>query len=249
MNDIEAAARQLLSARITGRAIALLPPGATPRSLEEAYAIQDAQMRALAPVGGWKVGAKSPDAEPTCAPLPASGIHASPHRFDATRFPLRLVEAEIGFRIGRDLPARARPYTEQDVLDAVASVHGTIELLATRFSDAGAVDALALLADFISHGALVVGAGDEVVRAIDQMRTRVQLYVDDVLDVDITGGNAAGDVVRLLGWLANHVAVRSGGLRAGDIVTTGSCIGMRPVPPGARVKAVVGNLPPVEIEL
>jgi hypothetical protein len=39
--------------------------------------MQDATVAALGPIGGWKVGAKSPEAEPVCAPLPASGMLAS----------------------------------------------------------------------------------------------------------------------------------------------------------------------------
>jgi 2-keto-4-pentenoate hydratase len=38
-----------------------------PASAAEAYAVQDATMAQLGPVGGWKVGAKGPDTEPACA--------------------------------------------------------------------------------------------------------------------------------------------------------------------------------------
>ena len=37
--------------------------------------------------------------------------------------------------------------------------------------------------------------------------------------------------------MANHAAARTGGLKAGDVVTTGSCCGAIPVPPGTAVEA------------
>ena len=70
MTDIDLAARTLLDARRSGIALPALPREAQPQSLAEAYAIQDAQLRELGTVGGWKVGAKSPEAQPNCAPLP-----------------------------------------------------------------------------------------------------------------------------------------------------------------------------------
>ena len=42
--------------------------------------------------------------------------------------------------------------------------------------------------------------------------------------------------MRLVTWLANHLAERTGGPRAGDFVTTGSFIGMQPVGPTADVE-------------
>ncbi|HEU5296843.1 MAG TPA: 2-oxopent-4-enoate hydratase, partial [Burkholderiaceae bacterium] len=43
-----------------------------PASRQEAYAIQDATVAGLGPMGGWKVGARARQ-EPTCAPLPLQG--------------------------------------------------------------------------------------------------------------------------------------------------------------------------------
>ena len=46
--------------------------------------------------------------------------------------------------------------------------------------------------------------------------------------VERTGSNTAGDLLRLIPWLANEGAVRSGGLRAGQWITTGSWTGNTP---------------------
>lgn len=244
--DFQKAARLLLDARTSGQHIAALPEDARPVSEADSYAIQDAQMRALGPTGGWKVGARAPDAEPSCGPLPASLILRSPQRFAPGRFPLHLVEAELAFTLARDLPPRTAPYTEADVLDALASLHATIEVLDSRYSDFRTVPGPSLLADFLSNGALVVGPARTAALRIDQTCTRLQVYCNDAPALDVTGGNAAGDVFRLLVWLANHATKRCGGLRAGAVITTGSCIGGYQVAPGTRVRAVFDGVPPVE---
>jgi 2-keto-4-pentenoate hydratase len=55
-------------------------------------------------------------------------------------------------------------------------------------------------------------------------------------------------VLCLLTWLANHTNVRSGGLRRGDIVTTGSWTGLRFVASGARVEAAFPGIGGVDAE-
>jgi 2-keto-4-pentenoate hydratase len=227
--------------------LATLPEDVRPRTVVDAYAIQDAVAAKLGAIGGWKVGAKSASAEPTCAPLPASLILQSPQRFDPGRFALNGVEAELTFTLSRDLPPRPQPYRVEDVRTAVASVHAAIEIVDSRFVDLHAVDLLSVLADFQSNGALVVGKGVALPQAFESSTQEVTLDIDGVRVVETRGSNPAGDVLCLLAWLANHAAARSGGLRRGDIVTTGSWTGMRFVAPGTRVEAAFARIGGVDI--
>jgi 2-keto-4-pentenoate hydratase len=204
---------------------------------------------ALGGFAGWKVGAKGPAAEPTCAPIAPSLLHASPHRFEPAQLRLRGIEAEFAVMLAHDLPPRARPYEPGEARAAVASVHAAIELVESRFADRDAVDPLALLADGNSHGALVYGAGAQADAVADPARARVQLWIGGERVDDVVGGNPAGDVWRLLAWLANHCAARGRALRAGQIVTAGSCTGLRLAPESTRVRASIDGLPPVEIEV
>lgn len=246
MTDTAAAADLLLESRLHAHPVEALTENVRPRNDAESYAIQDAQMRTLGDIGGWKVGARSPDTEPTCAPLPAALVLSSPQRFAPGRFPLQLVEAELGFTIGHDLPPRPAPYTELDLVEAIASVHATIEIIGSRFRDFRKIDGQSLLADFLNNGALVVGPGRTSNVHVDQTRAALEVYFDDRLELEIIGGNTAGDVFRLLVWLANHAMHRVGGLRKGQVVTTGSCIGMRRAPPSTQVRAVFPGIDSVE---
>jgi len=227
----------LLEARRSGVRLHALPDAVRPTTAAEAYAIQDIVIQELGAVGGWKVGAKSPSAEPNCAPLPAPLILRSPQHFVAATFALNGVEAELAFTLARDLPPRSMPYHESEMPAAMASMHPAIEVVDSRFLDLANTDALSLLADFQSNGALVLGAGVALPNSISFDAQTVQLDVDGVRAFEATGSNAAGHLGRLLAWLANHAAARSGGLRRGDVVTTGSWTGLRFCSPGTRVRA------------
>jgi len=234
---VSTAAEFLLAARQGGRRPAALPEHLRPRTIGDAYAIQDAVAARLGAIGGWKVGAKNASAEPTCAPLPATLILRSPQRFAPGRFAQNGVEAELAFTLSHDLPPRPQPYRAADLEAAVATVHAAIEIVDSRFADLGAVDPLSVLADFQSNGALVVGHGVALPPAFKSSTQEVSLDIDGIRVVESRGSNPAGDVIALLAWLANHVAARNGGLRRGDLVTTGSWTGMRFVASGTRIEA------------
>jgi 2-keto-4-pentenoate hydratase len=245
--QIEGAAALLADARRNARALREFPPGLTPKTVHEAYAIQDAVIRAIGGIGGWKVGAKNPNAEPNCAPLPAPLVFASPKRFGPEELRLRGIEAEIAVRLGYDLPPRKEPYSTNDVAAAVESVHPAIEVVESRFADFRATDPLAVLADSNSNGALVYGEGRRDSIRIDQTRQPVRLSFDAAEVTNVVGGNTAGDIWRLLAWLANHCAARCGGLRKGEILTTGSCTGLLFAATGALVRAELEGLGSVEV--
>ena len=229
------AARLLLDVRQSGQRLGVLPDDLRPQTAAEAYAIQEIVLREIGVAGGWKVGAKSPSAEPTCAPMPAALILRSPQHFLPGAFALNGVEAELAFTLARDLPPRNAPYTEAEIPAAVATVHPAIEVVDSRFLDVAAVDPLSLLADFQSNGALVLGIGVALPDSFVPDAQIVRLDVDGMCLVEDRGSNPAGNLFRLLAWLANHAATRYGGLRCGAVVTTGSWTGMRFFPADTRI--------------
>lgn len=239
------AATALVAARKSRRPLPALP--VVPATAAEAYAIQTEVARRLGPVTAWKVGAPGPDAEPSCAPINAATLFFDTERLPATMFHVIGIEAEIVYRLGRDLPTRDEPWTRDEVLDAVASLHPAFEVCDTRFRDYGSQDPLAHLADQANHGALVVGPAVADWRAVDPVRQPLTLDIRGERVVDVVGGNAAGDPVRLLTWLANVGSRPFGGLRAGDTVTTGSCTGTIFVPPGSRAVAAYAGLGTIEL--
>lgn len=226
--DIDAAAAALLDARRSGTRLDALPDGARPGSEADAYAVQDAVAGRLGPVAGWKVGAPSATATPARAALHADTIFDSETgicTLPASLFHLIGAEAEIAYRFGRDLPPQAGPYDREAVLAAVATMHPAIEIADTRFTVFGAVDPHSQRADQQNHGVLVLGPGLTEWRHLDPVTQPVRLTLDGTVLHDRVGGNSAVDPVRLLVWLANEGARSLGGLKAGQVVTTGSCTG------------------------
>ena len=183
------------------------------------------------------MGAATPDSEPFRGPIQEDTIFLETARVPAELLHVIGVEAEIAYRFAQDLPPREAPYTREEVLAAVGTMHPVIEILDTRFVALGSADPLSHRADHQNSGALAVGPGIEDWRGIDTLRQKVRLTLDGALRHEGVGGNSAGDNVRLLVWMANHGARSLGGLRAGQIVTTGSCSGTDFVEPGTRVRA------------
>ena len=236
MSDpLEQAAWMLLTARKSPQSrIAALPQALRPADTSVAYAIQARVAAALGPVGGWKVGAAGPEAPPNCAPMPASGVVPSPATLDSASRPLRGVEAEVAFRVGHDLPPRATAYSRDEVAAALASAHPAIELLESRYLDPDAVDPLSSLADSLLHGGFVWGPGAADWQGIDFDSETVEQSVDGAAPLRRTG-NPAGDMIRLVVWLANEGSRWAGGLKAGQFVTCGSWTGKTMVGPAASV--------------
>ena len=240
MDQVPQAATLLLNARRSGDRLAGLPEGARPQTEAEAYRIQAALIEELGGIAGWKVGSPSPTAAAfTCAPIPRGVVVDSPATIRGSD---RSIEAEIAVRLGADLPARAEPYTASDIDAAIASAHPAIEVLQSRFADPEAVDKLSGLADSMSNHSLVVGAAIADWRRIDLAQEEVLVLVAE-REIKRRIGNPAGGMTRLLLWLANTGARWAGGLRAGQVVTTGSWTGKDAVGAGedARVRFAHGG--------
>jgi 2-keto-4-pentenoate hydratase len=241
-------ARLLMAARRSGTLVPLVPRHA-PDSIAAAYAIQDEVIEALGGRGGWKVGAPNAEAEPVCAPLPKAGIHASGAELPVADFGFTGIEVEIGFRLRRDLLPRTAPYTRDEVLDAVGGLCATIEVVDSRLEDWRSRSRFEQCADLGNHGALIVGPTAGVPAGFDPLQQMAVLHVNERNEAAKRGGNTAGDARRLLHWLANHAAARGLPLRAGDVVTTGSCTGLYDARKGERLKGLLPGVGEVELLL
>ncbi len=164
--------------------------------------------------------------------MPAAGIKPSPATLGPGLF--RGVEAEVAFSIGHDLPPRATPYSRQEVIAALATAHPVIEILEFAFLDPDVVDFDSNLADSMLHGGFVYGPGRADWHDLDFPNITVTQSINDATLTRT--GNPAGDMIRLVEWLANEGSVWAGGLKSGQIVTCGSWTGKTPAPAGAALR-------------
>lgn len=210
---------------------------------DQAYAVQNQLAARLGPVAGWKVGAANDQAEPNCAPLPASVVVDQGTPLAVPARSLRGIELEVAVRLGRDLLPGDALLTPEAIASAIEAVLPAIEIVDTRLAEGRNAPVPAKLADLQSHGALVLGAPVTMdLRSIDLRMLRTQLWFDGQTVADTTGGHPAPDVLRLIAWLARHAQARGLPLRAGQVITTGSCTGLLFAPAGARVEGEVAGL-------
>jgi 2-keto-4-pentenoate hydratase len=241
------AANLFLDARRTHTPIADLPPELAPQSFDEAAFIHTVMAQAYETIGGWKIGAGSPDAEPFFAPMPLAWMAPSGALLVGPRYRYRGLEAEIAFLLASDLPPRTSPYTREEVIAAIASCHPVIEELESAFIDPKAVGKFSSLADLQMHGGFIYGPACPEWQSIDFTTEHVTLAIDGSVRIERTGSNTSGDLMRLLPYLSNEGAARTGGLKAGQWITTGSWTGNTPASPGAHVDVSFTHAGPVSL--
>jgi 2-keto-4-pentenoate hydratase len=245
--DISKAVQQLLEARRSGVQVKppfALAPGAEGRAA--VYAIQDGVAKASGPVAGWKVGARTPTAEPNPAPLLAGALVTSPARFDGKAMHMIGVEIEISFHIARDIAARSQPVPRDEALAAVGDAFVGMEVVDTRLADFKSADPEWLLADNQMNHALVIGDPIKDWQGLDWANLQVKLVVDGKTEVAQKGGLGAVDPVRPLAWMIDHAVRQRGGIRRGQAITTGSWTGLRYYPPGSKARGEFVGLGVVE---
>ena len=233
--NIDALARRLVEARRSSTPMAT-PTDWLPGDAAETYAVQEAVIALLGePVAAWKVGAPAPadtpGVAPNCAPIMKSQVLASPARLASSDHRLFGVESELAFRLGSDMRPRETPYTRDEALAALDGVAVAIEEVESRLSDWPDTDANLILADCQGNGLLIVGEFGPIPANLDCANQRVIQKLGGGETTDKIGGLASGEPIWLIAWLANQLSGRSGslsgrGLKAGDIVTTGSWTGV-----------------------
>jgi len=240
----EEAARLLTGAR-SGEPLAELPSSCRAQSDADAYQIQDAGARRRGvSVGGWKVGAASPTTAAFCAPIYSRMIRPSPASYSAAELRLIAIEAEIAFRLGRDLPPRSSAYDRAEVT-AGATLHPVIEIVDSRYTDFQSLSRQLILADNYSNGGLVWGAAVPSWDALDLSRTEMRVTEDGKPFADSSMAPPRDPIAALVDF-ANLMRER-GGSKAGTFVTTGSWTGMVFTRHGAQIAADFGPLGRVEI--
>jgi len=99
-----------------------------------------------------------------------------------------------------------------------------------------------MIADLQMHGGFIYGPACPGWKSIDFAKEQVTLAIDGMIRVERTGSNTSGDLMRLLPWLANEGAARTGGLRAGQWITTGSWTGNVQALSGSSVDVAFSEL-------
>jgi len=238
---LAAVADRLVAARRQGSRVALAGAD-VPKDYEEGFAIQDKVVAALAsPVIGWKV-MEVPGGPVIFAPILQSGRLAPGGTWEVAGREPAGIELEIAFRFGSDVPPGATP---AQVLDAVAAAHVVFELCQSRIADPGKQPRHVMLADCIANAGLVVGPEIAGWRNQDLSSRPGRLLVDGKVHVE----GKSTDPIGALQILPPALAARGKALSAGQIVITGSLIGMNWLTGRHDLKGIIDGLGDVAIKL
>jgi len=209
------------------------------------------------PVVGWKIAATSPAGQahikvdgPLAGRLLANRVLEHGAAISLDRNLMRVAEAEFAFMLGRELPKRNTPYSVDEVMAAVSALHLAIEIPDSRYGDFTVVGAPQLIADDACASWFILGR--EVTTAWrddDLSQHTVTGYRNGIVASNGIGANVLGDPRIAMAWIANEMRQFGDGLRAGQFVTTGTCIVPLPIAPGDQVRMDFGAFGSVEASL
>jgi len=267
---VRAAAELLADLRLRAsgrdRQIDELPRRCRPKTLDEAYDIQDALRALLAARGlgmpvGWKIGCTTPVmqsyldiAHPCAGTLYRATVFDGETRLEAADFFQLGLECEIAVRLAADVPPRSGGHNAKTVAGAVEGAMTSVEIVDHRFVDFTAVSTPSLVADDFFSVGCVLGAPRPLAELGDLATLTGGFAVDGAAPQRQGHGVAIlGHPLNALAWLADHLAARGRSLRAGEVITLGSVV--KTIYPGdfsqdaLHLEARFDRLPPVLLQI
>ena len=252
---IERAADLLWQHVQAGTCLAALPDEVRPSTRAEGYAIQaTVEARSRAPRAGWKIAATSKAGQahiavdgPLAGRLLQERVFESGSEVPFGRHPqMRCAEAEFAFRLGRTVGPRNAPYTVDEVLASVETLHPAIELPDSRYDDVTTVGGPQLIADnACAHHFILGPPAPDVWRSRDLVTHPVAGRAGARTGEGL-GAHVLGDPRIALVWLVNEVTALGLSIAAGEVITTGTCLVPLAVDAGDHVRMDFGILGAVE---
>ena len=227
-----------------------LPEIYRPGSRIEGYAVQQAmgeqQSHALF---GWKIAATSVEGQrhiavngPLAGRLYTDRVLRNGAQVNLHNNLMQVAEIEFAFRFARTLPSRDSDYPVDEVLDAVACVHPSIEVPDSRYNDFVKVGEAQLIADNACANVFVLGPRADDWQDFDYLNQAVVVRLNGEVVESGFGRNVLGDPRVALAWLVNELSKLGISCEPGQVVTTGTCRIPVTVKPGDTVEADFGLL-------
>jgi 2-keto-4-pentenoate hydratase len=254
-SQIAAASRTLHDHWRAGTKLGNLDASVRPRDRAEGYAIQAAiQNYSSGSLFGWKIAATSEAGQkhinvdgPMAGRILPETVISDGGTASMAGNEMRVAEPEFAFRMHVDLPPRSSPYSVPEVVASVGTLHPAIEIPDSRFQDFVSAGAAQIIADNACAHLFVLGApttsdwrGLDLVEEKPVIALRGKQYVGH-------GKNVLGDPLVALTWLANELRQLGLTLRAGEVVTTGTCHPPLPIAAGDLFEADFGSIGKVSV--
>lgn len=228
-----------------------LPPDLRPSTRAEGYAIQSfIERHSRLPVYGWKIAATSDAGQahigvdgPLAGRILAERVVEDGGRCALGNNLMRVAELEFAFRMAGDVPPRDAPYAVHEIVERVGSLHPAIEIPDSRFHEFERVGLAQLIADNACAHRFVLGPSSPAEwRQFDLASHKVRGFVNDRLAAEGVGANVLEGPLVALAWLANELIQHGLALKAGQVVTTGTCVVPMTIAAGDHVRGDFGAL-------
>ena len=250
MADLDALAALLLDAYTTRTPIPPLTDSFDSLTIDDAYAIQQIQIRtrmsAGAGIAGFKVGLTSEPMrqqfgvnDPDFGHLLTDMAYLADASVPVSNFLQPRAEPEIALVLGRTL--RGPRVTVTDVAAATSAVVPAIEIIDSRIAD-WKISLLDTVADNASSGGFVVGQSPVPLANIDLSLTGCVLRRNGRIAATGAGAAVLGSPLHAAAWLANELLGRGAQLEPGHVILTGSITAAIPVAAGDAVTASFDRL-------
>ena len=156
------------------------------------------------------------------------------------------VEAEVAFRLPRDIDVPEDEITLELVREAVDVAIPALEIVDSRIADwkIGFTDTVA---DNASSGLFVVGTDGKHLSELEPRDVVMSLTVNGEERSAGNGAACLGDPLEALRWLAVQAARFGDPLRAGHLILSGALGPFVPFAPGDRVVASISGFEPLSV--
>ena len=227
-----------------------LPPDLRPATRAEGYRVQAfIEEHTVQKLFGWKIAATSAAGQkhinvdgPLAGRLLAERVIEDGGACPLGNNLMQVAEMEFAFRMAEDLPPHAAPYTQDEVMARVADLHPAIEIPDSRYHDFTQVGLAQLVADNACAHRFVLGPAAADWRGVDLAAHPVRAFANDTPAGEGSGANVLGDPRIALTWLANELSAHGLTLKAGEVITTGTCVKPVAVAPGDWIAGDFGTL-------
>ena len=225
------AAEALLAEHKANSRFKTLGPQDAPATISDAYDIQDKYVALLhsehGATVGYKVGLTSATMQAFCGidhPIAGVVLAGRVYRSGATvrrsHYGRLGLEFEIAVRIKSDVPVKSGPLTADLIEPHIDGICAAIELVDDRSADYANLDVLSLVADNSWNGGIVLSEFAATWPDLESVLGRATK--DRVAIGEGHGRDILGHPFNSVAWLASQLASRGVGLKAGQVVMTGS---------------------------
>jgi 2-oxopent-4-enoate/cis-2-oxohex-4-enoate hydratase len=148
-------------------------------------------------------------------------------------------EGEIAFRLRQDLVGPG--VTEQDVLDATATIMPCFEIVDSRIDD-WKIKIQDTVADNASCGVYVLGSNEVDPRELDLPNLKMTIFKNGDFENEGLGSAVQGNPLTAVAWLANTLGEFGIPFKSGEIILSGSLAPLIPVVAGDEMSLVLEGI-------